>query len=178
MSLTEPHNEFLELCAVSTSGQLTEEEQKKLQEHLVVCQSCREILQQYENVVHRAIPAIAANEITDPAESGSSWSQEEAEKTFFNRLAQEKEQPGELPSQPNISSAPHRLPPFSSESAWRHVWMLYGAGVLLFASLSFYAYRVGVHRGTDSANSLSPHRLRKLSRRLKPNSATPDTNVN
>jgi hypothetical protein len=32
LSLTEPHNEFLELCAVSTSGQLTEGEKKKLQE--------------------------------------------------------------------------------------------------------------------------------------------------
>jgi len=40
LSLTEPHNEFLELCGVSTSGQLTEEEQKKLQAHLAVCESC------------------------------------------------------------------------------------------------------------------------------------------
>jgi hypothetical protein len=30
LSPTEPHNKFLELCAVSTSGQLTEEEQKRL----------------------------------------------------------------------------------------------------------------------------------------------------
>jgi hypothetical protein len=29
-----PHEEFLELCAVSTSGELTEEERRKLDEHL------------------------------------------------------------------------------------------------------------------------------------------------
>ena len=29
--------------------------------------------------------------------------------------------------------------------------MLYAAGILLFVSLSFYAYRMGVHRGADTA---------------------------
>ena len=84
MSFSEPHSEFLELCAVSTSGQLTEDEQKRLQEHLVVCESCREILKQYETVVNRAVPAIAANETSEyPAqvEPDSSWSEEEAERT-------------------------------------------------------------------------------------------------
>jgi hypothetical protein len=57
LSLTEPHNEFLELCGVSTSGQLTEEEQKKLQAHLAVCESCPETLKQYESVVDQAISA-------------------------------------------------------------------------------------------------------------------------
>jgi tRNA U54 and U55 pseudouridine synthase Pus10 len=89
LSLTEPHNEFLELCAVSTSGQLTEDEQKRLQEHLVVCESCREILKQYETVVDRAIPAVAANETSGYAaqvEPDSSWSEDEAERAFFKRL--------------------------------------------------------------------------------------------
>jgi len=62
LSFSEPHSEFLELCAVSTSGELTEEEHKKLQEHLVVCQTCRGVLQQYESVVSDAIPGIAASE--------------------------------------------------------------------------------------------------------------------
>ncbi len=70
MSPTEPHDEFLELCAVSTSGQLTEEEQKKLREHLAVCPSCREALKQYEVVVDQAIPAIAAKEEPESAEPG------------------------------------------------------------------------------------------------------------
>ena len=39
-----PHEEFLELCAVSTSGDLTEEEQKKLQAHLAGCAECRQAL--------------------------------------------------------------------------------------------------------------------------------------
>ena len=157
MSLTEPHNEFLELCAVSTSGQLTDEEQKKLQEHLVVCESCREVLKQYETVVDRAIPAIAASEPTENAELDSPWSEDHAEKALFKRLEQEprvgrEESATTTDSFPN----PRRLPPFPNESAWRHVWMLYGAGILLFLSLSFYAYRVGVHRGADAARLTPP----------------------
>ena len=146
----EPHSEFLELCAVSTAGQLTDEEQEKLQEHLVVCQSCRETLKQYDAVVNRAIPAIAAQEASEhPAhvEADSCWSEEEAEKALFKRLEQ--------PTRPNganeIFPGPHRLPRFSSKSTWRQVWMHYGIGILLFVTLSFYAYRVGIHRGVESA---------------------------
>jgi hypothetical protein len=157
LSLTEPHNEFLELCAVSTSGQLTDEEQKKLQEHLVVCQSCREVLKQYETVVDQAIPAIAASEPTENIESDSSWSEDHAEKVLFKRLEQEQSVGREeSATATDIFPGPHRVPPFPNESAWRHVWMLYGAGILLFLSLSFYAYRVGVHRGTDAAKLTLP----------------------
>jgi hypothetical protein len=157
LSLTEPHNEFLELCAVSTSGQLTDEEQKKLQEHFVVCGSCREVLKQYETVVDRAIPAIAANEPTENAGPDSSWSEDHAEKALFKRLEQEQRVGREeSATTTDIFPSPHRLSPFPNESAWRHVWMLYGAGILLFLSLSFYAYRVGVHRGADAAKLTPP----------------------
>ena len=152
MSPTEPHDEFLELCAVSTSGQLTEEEQKKLQEHLAVCQSCREALQQYEAVVGQAIPAIAAKEESEATESGPSWSQEEAEKAFFKRLVhEEKREPRNFRSASDLPSVPHRLPPFSNGVGWPQVWMLYAAGILLFLSVGFYAYRIRVHRSTDVA---------------------------
>jgi len=157
LSLTEPHNEFLELCAVSTFGRLTEEEQKRLREHLAVCESCREALQQYETVVSRAIPAIAAGEASEGLEPGPDWSEEQAEKTFFKRLAQQEARKPEKFKGPNdFSATPHRLLPLSSESTWRHVWMLYAAGILLFGSLSFYAYWAGVDRGTDIAKLAPP----------------------
>jgi hypothetical protein len=152
LSPTEPHDEFLELCAVSTSGQMTEEEQKRLQEHLAVCQSCREALRQYEAVVGQAIPAIAANDEREIAESGPAWSQEEAEKIFFKRLTQaEKHEPNKFSSISDLPSVPHRLPPFSSGIAWPQVWMLYAAGILLFLTVGFYAYRVRVHHPTEVA---------------------------
>ena len=160
MSLSDPHSEFLELCAVSTSGELTEEEQKKLQAHLLVCESCRETLKQYETVVDRAIPAIAASERpehSDEAETDSGWSAEQSEKAFFKRLEEEQRTNSNRRNGTGETFPdPHRLPPFSSESTWRHVWMLYGVGILLFVTLSYYAYRVGVHRGVETATLAQP----------------------
>jgi hypothetical protein len=157
LSRTEPHDEFLELCAVSTSGQLTEGEQKKLQEHLAICPSCREALQQYKEVVGRAIPAIAANEESEAAESGSSWSQEQAEKAFFQRLAQEeKREPNRFSSASDLPSVPHRLSPFPSGIKWPQVWMLYAAGILLFLTVGFYAYRLNVQHAPDVAQQPLP----------------------
>jgi len=157
LSPTEPHDEFLELCAVSTSGQLTEEEQKRLQEHLAVCQPCREALRQYEAVVGQAIPSIAANEEPEGAEPGPAWSQEDAERALFKRLAQaEKPESNKFSNASDLPSVPHRLPPFSSGIPWPQVWMLYAAGVLLFLTLGFYAYRIRVHHSTDIAQQPPP----------------------
>jgi peptidoglycan hydrolase CwlO-like protein len=151
LSQSEPHDEFLELCAVSTSGELTEEEQKKLEDHLAVCSSCREALRQYHSVVDQAIPSIAATEGPEEIEGDPSWSQKRAEKILFDRVAQEEKRPtNQLESPDSSAHVPHRIRG-ASDSAWRHVWTLYAAGILLFVALSFFAYRIGIRRGTDSA---------------------------
>ncbi|HSS95775.1 MAG TPA: zf-HC2 domain-containing protein, partial [Terriglobales bacterium] len=152
-----PHDEFVELCALATSGELTQEEQEKLEEHLAVCESCRQILQQYKTVIDRAIPAIAAYESTTDLESDSSWEEGKAEKEFVRRLERKGSGQSKKAKHRNKNFFPaQQLVPVSNESTWRDVWILYGAGILLFAGLSFYAYRVGVHRGTESAKLVTP----------------------
>src|SRR5258706_8477494 len=84
-----PHAEFLELCALSTSGELTREEQRRLQDHLEICPSCREAMKQYEVVVSTTIPALAPD--PENLESDPSWSQEQAETALFRRLTLEEE---------------------------------------------------------------------------------------
>ena len=160
LSQTGPHDEFLELCAASTSGELTDDEQKRLREHLAICASCREALRQYESIVSDVIPAIAASEEPEHVQPAEAWSpeqQDQAEKALFDRLArEEKHPPGETGNRNGASIFPHRILPFSTESTWRHVWMLYAAGILLFCALSFFAYRVGMRRGTDIAKGPQP----------------------
>jgi DNA repair exonuclease SbcCD ATPase subunit len=151
-----PHDEFLELCAVSTSGQLSEEDQNRLQEHLAVCAACREALREYESVVSEAIPAIGVEQSAriDP---GPGFSQSKAEKAFFDRLAKEERQQARGAEKKNgVPSAFRRVLPISPESTWRHVWMLYAAGILLFVTLCLSAYWVGVRHGTDVARSTPP----------------------
>ena len=55
-----PHDEFLELCAVSTSGDLTEEEQNKLKAHLAGCPDCRQALKEFEAAVDIGVPFLAS----------------------------------------------------------------------------------------------------------------------
>ena len=156
LSQSGPHDEFLELCAASTSGDLTDDERKRLQEHLAICASCREALRQYKSIVGNVIPAIAASEEPERVQADNAWSneqQEQAEKALFERLTSEGHPPEETGKRNGSSVFPQRLLPFSSESTWRNVWMLYAAGILLFCALSFFAYRVGMHRAADVAKA-------------------------
>lgn len=150
-----PHDEFLELCAVSTSGHLSEEEQNRLQEHLAVCPACRETLRQYEAVVDQAIPALAPDE-SRRINPGPGWSQAKAEKAFFERLAREEQQPDNPHPTERIQASFRRILPIAPESTWRHVWMLYAAGILLFITLGLCAYWVGVRHGTEQAKTTPP----------------------
>jgi hypothetical protein len=158
LSQSGPHDEFLELCAASTTGELSDDEQKRLHQHLAVCASCREALRQYESIVSNGIPVIAASEAPGkiPATSGD-WSQEKAEKALFDRLArEEKNRPDRADRRNGSSYFPHRILPFSSDSTWRNVWMLYAAGILLFAAVGFFAYRIGTRRATETVKAPEP----------------------
>jgi hypothetical protein len=160
LSRIEPHDEFLELCAVSTSGQLSEEDQRRLQEHLVVCPSCRDALQQYEAIIRHAIPAIATEETSENLEAGPRWSEKLAESALFERIAQEEGKPGierNGPIQIRHQNSARRVLSPASAAAWRSVWALYAAGMLLFIALGFFAYEVGIRRGTNVANVPAPH---------------------
>jgi hypothetical protein len=160
LSQSGPHDEFLELCAASFSGELSDEEHKRLQEHLAICPSCRDVHRQYESIVANVIPAIAASETSESAPTDTEWSQEKAEKALFDRLAREEREgrePTDRTGPPNGSSfLPHRILPFSSESTWRNVWTLYAAGILLFCALSFFAYRLGTRGATEIVRSSQP----------------------
>src|SRR5215831_4354895 len=88
------HEEFLELCAAETAGELTADEQAKLAAHLAVCPDCRRAKEEYEVAAIKGAAALAElhgpniDEATDP-----SWSIEQAEDAFFKRLSKEKRSP-------------------------------------------------------------------------------------
>lgn len=155
LSQTEPHDEFLELCAASTTSELSDDERERLRQHLAVCVSCREALRQYESIVSDVIPAIAAGEAPENSLTpNGDWSQEKAEKALFDRLAREERDTANRTGPRNGSSyVPDRILPFSSESTWRNVWMLYAAGILLCVAVGLFAYRVGMRRSAEVAKA-------------------------
>ena len=80
------HEKYLELCAASTAGELSGEEERTLEEHLAVCASCRQAKHEFEMTVQRAVPALADDLASATAQSDTPWSVEKAEAAFFKRL--------------------------------------------------------------------------------------------
>ncbi len=54
-----PHEEFLELCASATAGELTAEERARLDEHLAGCRDCRLAMSEYEMVAQLGLATLA-----------------------------------------------------------------------------------------------------------------------
>lgn len=107
------HEEFVELCALSTAGSLTAEEAARLCEHLLDCPCCRELKRQYESVVKHVMPVVAAESRNEPNRelSFSRWSLEQAERSLMSRLEAEQ-----LPSAP--------IPSLSSQRRQAGIYLL------------------------------------------------------
>ena len=153
-----PHDEFLELCAVSTSGELSQDERKKLDEHLAVCSSCRTALEQYRSTVRTAIPRIASELPQQEGATELDWSIDRAEAALFQRLEQEEKsrQSTEIASHeahhPANSGRRAYVP---SQVDWSSLWMSYAAGILLVLALGITVYRVETKRAAESVAQTS-----------------------
>jgi hypothetical protein len=152
-----PHEEFLELCAASTAGELTKEESRKLDDHLLGCAACREVLKQLQETVKTAVPAIAAGLPQDDPQPDKSWSQDKAEAALFERLSKEDNQAGSRQTQKDVindTESSHHRAYFPSRLGSGQLWMTYAAAVLLFLALAISAYRVGIRNGVEVATNL------------------------
>lgn len=143
--LSESHEEYLELCALSTSGDLKQDELSRLDAHLAICSSCREAKREYEMLADSVLPGMVAQEAT----GGRSWPAKESEDEFLRRLEAETKNPE---SEEQGTEDPDRAPSLVGlESTWRGVWGLYAAGVVLTIVLGITAYQYGTHRAPSNA---------------------------
>ncbi len=152
-----PHDEFLQLCAVATSGELTGEERKKLEEHLRVCPSCRRAMKEYETAVAGAVRALASDFLPEETGDDPSWSVEKAETAFFERLKEENRSAQSDESSRRLNAeAPtgRRLTYRPSRIRWRELWMPFAACVLLALALGIAGYRMGVRRGKEIVQTI------------------------
>jgi hypothetical protein len=147
------HEKYLELCAASTAGELSGEEERALEEHLAVCASCRQAKHKFEMTVQRAVPALA-DDLASPTErSDATWPVEKAEAAFFKRLKADQNSsppvdnaPGKLETEPTGRRLAYR----PSEIPWAELWMPFAACILLAIALGIIAYRSGFKRGTNT----------------------------
>jgi hypothetical protein len=143
------HEEFLALCALSTSGELSNNEYRKLEEHLSLCDQCRHTKRLFEEVVEDVIPVIAADNFEDKDQPAEVDWLDRAEVQFFQRLALEKASHEEQPAERSVSPAYGFS--FTGSETWRNIWALSFAGLLLAIALGVSAYQIGTRKGFEIA---------------------------
>jgi len=152
-----PHEEFLELCAAAAAGELSADEQARLDSHLEMCPQCRQAMSEYEAVTRITVSALA-QELPPTSDTASdSWSVEEAENRFFKRLDREQKQlrvPKSEEGHAEGLRVGRRFAYRPSQIHWREVWMTFAAAVLLAVALGITAYKTGIRRGTDAARTI------------------------
>jgi hypothetical protein len=159
----EPHDEFLELCALSTSGDLTRKEQEKLNAHIVQCVECRQALKEFEAAVDVGVPLLSSK--LAGATNGSSESSDAVlvEHTSSGAPASDRDHAeGYALSDPGkrAFAFAHRSGHRPTRVNWSYVWLPFAACVLLSVALATYTYRVGRNRhpeviSTDSSTKAS-----------------------
>jgi hypothetical protein len=153
-SQARPHEEFLELAAVSTAGDLTEQEQSRLREHLAICEDCRRALQEFESVADMAVPMLAlelseATSLPRSVVSGGSIRSQGQNGLIPDVAAREHG----LPSDSNGQAIPisRRSGHHRTQVNWNLAWIPLAASIFLTAALGIYAYRAGIGRGFEAA---------------------------
>ncbi len=148
-----PHEEFLELCAVSTSGELTEEEQQRLRHHLAVCAECRQALKEFEAVADLGVPLLSSELAAPKSPEGTSAPSEVPEASPAPASAQvERSRSDSDPIEESKGLIfAHRDGHRRTQVNWNYVWMPFAAAVLLTVALGIYSYQVGRRSGLEVA---------------------------
>jgi len=151
-----PHEEFLELCAVSTTGELSEEEQKRLQEHLAVCSECRQALQEFEGVADVGAPLLSAELARTASPENASTPIDVAKGRSATVLPIEgSESQSDVPGESGKSVAAYRNGHRRPQVNWNYLWIPFAAAVALIAALGIYSYQAGSRHGSQIAQTES-----------------------
>ncbi|MGA7242575.1 MAG: hypothetical protein WBX19_05305, partial [Terracidiphilus sp.] len=138
----DPHEEFQELCALSTTGELSAEEWAQLTEHLAHCNACRKLKEHFERTIAIAMPTLAAESRSEPDEESApgTWPIEAAEDTLMESLRMEP-----ASSNPIVAS---------KSSRWSYAYR-YAAAAMLLVACCLASYRFGVPRGRGPSASIA-----------------------
>jgi len=154
----EPHEEFLELCALSTSGDLTEEEQRELRSHLAECAECRQALKEFEAAADIGIPLLSpklAGAPTETSESAEPHPVESASSDTANPGIGQGEATAGGPNKRAFAFA-HRDGHRPTPVNWSYVWLPFAACILVSIALATYTYRVGKSRHPEIISTNLP----------------------
>jgi hypothetical protein len=134
------HEKYAELCAIFTTGSLTDSELRELMAHLGNCRSCCQLLCDYEQIVSEGVAATASENWGDVAMAEASRSMPAQKHRLFAQIARNETAPGLRPPMPGPVGER------SSQSFWLGLSARYAAAGLAAAILLVAGYLVGARR--------------------------------
>ena len=147
------HDEFLELCAISTTGELSEEEQKKLRAHLATCSECRQALGEFETVANIGVPLLTSELASrSPADAPSTAEGQDSRLSDETRSTARDPDPQARQKGFFLAQGKGHI---GSHLDWNCLWMPFAAAVTLIVALGIYSYQTGQHRGIEVAQAKS-----------------------
>src|ERR1700677_4383519 len=139
----ELHDEYLELCALSTAGDLTKEEERRLQTHLSACADCRQALKEFEAAAAIGMPLLASK-LAGMVEADRLASVESESSTGPQQDGGPAGGTVASGSRKRAFAFAHRIG--HTRVNWSYVWLPFAACVLLSIALATYTYRLGKNR--------------------------------
>src|SRR5580658_6459620 len=157
-SQPEPHDEFLELCALATSGDLTDEEQHALQAHVAQCPACRQALKEFEAAVNVGVPLLSSMLAATPTGESEFGAVVRPASTRAGVPASggvRMDETADRAASTRVFAFAHRNGRRPTPVNWAYVWLPFAACVVLGTALAAYTYRVGRSRPPEilSTNS-------------------------
>jgi hypothetical protein len=146
------NDDFAELCALSTTGSLTPDEWRRLDEHVLVCAGCAALLVNYKSLASDGMAKLGAVLSSTRAEFNEEfpWGRERAKARLLSSLgaspvgpALQRPDSGKTAPADGVFGIAH-LAGLSRASA------LLGAAALLILATSI-AFQIGLKRGTNRA---------------------------
>jgi Anti-sigma-K factor rskA/Putative zinc-finger len=148
-----PHEEFLELCALSTTGELTEGERHRLQDHLGTCPQCREALKEFETVADVGAPLLASALSSQLSETPRPAREDDVEAmpiALADPAATGGTNPEATEKRRGLGFG-HRNGRNRTLTSWKYAWVPFAAAVVLMAALGIYLYQFGRNKGQEVA---------------------------
>jgi hypothetical protein len=134
------HDEFRILCAISISGCMTVDEERRLWSHLVDCGECRRFVAEYGSVAASAMPSLVSDFPEEIAETPG-WSVEASKRGLFRRLEENRKTDLQVLMPSAMKRGGKR------RSTWffdtRHL-LPYAAGLAAMLAVGTLSYRLGV----------------------------------
>jgi hypothetical protein len=141
------HDSFHELCALATTGTVTDKEWSELKWHLSHCKECSELLQKYREIARSGMPLLISEESVRDHKGQDSWTPELAKTELFARIAK-----GEQVGWSRDTAI--RWQHSESGGFWSrfqipnwHVGLRYAVSFALVAVVIGSVYRFGINKG-------------------------------